>query len=156
ALNHLGAMRAGEKVLIHAAAGGVGMAAVQLAQRAGAEIFATAGSQEKRSLLRSLGVKHVFDSRSLAFADEILALTGGRGADLVLNSLPGAFIPRSLAPLSPGGRFLEIGKRGIWDAPQVAQVRPGAAYHVIYLGEIAERDPGFIRDLLAELLPAFA
>src|SRR5262249_42111255 len=71
ALNHVGRMRAGERVLIHAAAGGVGLAAVRLAQLAGAEIFATAGSDEKRDYLRSLGIRHVFDSRSLAFAQDI-------------------------------------------------------------------------------------
>ncbi len=115
ALHTLGRMRRGERVLIHAAAGGVGMAAVQLAQRAGAEIFATAGSPEKRALLRELGVQHVFDSRILDFADEIMAATNGRGVDLVLNSLAGAAIPRSLACLAPRGRFLEIGKRDIYE-----------------------------------------
>ena len=74
---------------MHAAAGGVGMAAVQLAQRAGATVFATAGSPAKRALLRTLGVAHVFDSRSAGFADEVLAATGGRGVDVVLNSLVG-------------------------------------------------------------------
>ena len=84
-------------MLIHAAAGGVGLAAVQLAQRAGAEIFATAGSPEKRAYLKSLGVPHVMDSRSLDFAGEIMEITDGRGVDVVLNSLAGEFIPKSLS-----------------------------------------------------------
>src|SRR5207248_2987318 len=92
-LNHLARMGEGERVLIHAAAGGVGLSAVQLAQRAGAEIFATAGSPEKRAFLQYIGVKHVMDSRSLAFADEVIQRTGGRGVDIVLHSLPREYIP---------------------------------------------------------------
>ena len=110
ALNHLGRLAEGERVLIHAAAGGVGQAALRIARRAGAEIFATAGSPEKREFLRSLGVQHVMDSRSLDFADEVMELTDGEGVDVVLNSLAGEFIPKSLSTLRPGGRFLEIGK----------------------------------------------
>ena len=155
-LNRLAGMKPGERVLIHAAAGGVGMAAVQLAQRAKAEIFATAGSHAKRELLTSLGVPHIMDSRSLDFAEEIKRLTAGEGIDIVLNSLSGAFIPKSLSLLRKGGRFLEIGKRGIWDAAQVEQANPGVAYHVIYLGEVAETEPSLIRSMLEELVDAFA
>ena len=100
-------------MLIHAATGGVGLAALQLARNAGAEIFATAGTDEKRALLASMGVKHVLDSRSLTFRDQILEQTGGTGVDVVLNSLSGQFIPASLAVLAPYGRFVEIGKRDI-------------------------------------------
>lgn len=113
ALRELGRLRRGERVLIHSAAGGVGLTAVQLAQHIGAEIFATAGSPEKRAYLRSLGIEHVMDSRSLAFADEIMELTGGQGVDVVLNSLAGDAIDRSLAVLAPYGRFLELGKQDI-------------------------------------------
>jgi NADPH:quinone reductase-like Zn-dependent oxidoreductase/thioesterase domain-containing protein/acyl carrier protein len=119
ALHHLGRLRRGDSVLIHAAAGGVGLAAVALAQRAGATIFATAGTEEKRAFLRSLGILHVMDSRSLAFADEILALTGGRGVDVVLNSLSGEFIDKGIAILAPNGRFLEMGKRDIFAGRQI-------------------------------------
>jgi acyl transferase domain-containing protein/acyl carrier protein len=132
ALNTLGRMRPGERVLIHAAAGGVGLAAVALARRAGAEIFATAGSREKHEFLRSLGVKHIFSSRTLQFADQILELTGGRGVDVVLNSLTGEFIDKSVAVLARGGRFLEIGKAGIWTSERMAEARPDVAYHPIY------------------------
>ena len=110
ALCTLGRISAGDRVLIHAAAGGVGLAAVQLAQRAGAEIFATAGSPEKRAYLRDLGIPHVLNSRSLEFAEEIMALTGGRGVDLVLNSLAGEFIPKSLSVMATGGTL--SGNRG--------------------------------------------
>lgn len=107
-------LAAGERILIHAAAGGVGMAAVQIAQGLGAEVFATAGSPEKRAALRALGVKHVMDSRTLAFADEVKTATNGRGVDVVLNSLGGEFLHRSLELVAPRGRFLELGKRDLF------------------------------------------
>ena len=107
-------MQRGERVLIHSGTGGVGLAAVQLAVKAGAIVFATAGSAEKRELLTALGVPHVMDSRSLAFADEVLKLTGGEGVDVVLNSLSGEAIDKSLSILRPFGRFIEIGKTDIY------------------------------------------
>ena len=113
ALHDLARLQADERVLIHSATGGVGLAAVQLAQRIGAEVYATAGSGEKRSLLQSLGVQHVFNSRSLDFASEIWERTGDTGIDVVLNSLGGDFIPRSLDLLRDGGRFVELGKRDL-------------------------------------------
>ena len=113
AINTLAGLKKGERILIHAAAGGVGLAAVQLAQQIGAEIFATAGHEEKREYLRSLGVEHVMDSRSLDFVDAVKELTNGEGIDVVLNSLAGEFIPAGLGLLRYRGRFLEIGKRDI-------------------------------------------
>ncbi|MGH8046426.1 MAG: thioester reductase domain-containing protein, partial [Chthoniobacterales bacterium] len=113
ALENIGRLQRGERVLIHAATGGVGLAAIQIAREIGAEIFATAGTPEKRDHLRSLGVRHVMDSRSLAFADEVMAATNGEGVDLVLNSLSGEAIARGLAVLRPFGRFVEIGKRDV-------------------------------------------
>ena len=115
ALYTLARLRKGETILIHAAAGGVGLAAVQLAQRIGAIVLATAGSEEKRAYLRSLDVALVMDSRTLDFADEILRCTGGRGVDVVLNSLAGAFQQKSLAVCAPHGRFVEIGKRDLFE-----------------------------------------
>src|SRR5205814_647899 len=112
-LRELGRMQSGQSVLIHAAAGGVGMAAVRLAQQAGARIFATAGSEEKRNYLRGLGIFCVMNSRSTAFVAEVMEKTGGLGVDIVLNSLAGEFIERSLSVMAPGGRFIEIGKTGI-------------------------------------------
>jgi acyl transferase domain-containing protein/NADPH:quinone reductase-like Zn-dependent oxidoreductase/NAD(P)-dependent dehydrogenase (short-subunit alcohol dehydrogenase family)/ubiquinone/menaquinone biosynthesis C-methylase UbiE len=155
ALCRLDRISGGERVLIHAAAGGVGLAAVQLAQRAGAEIFATAGSPEKRAYLKSLGVPHVMDSRSLDFAAGIMEITGGRGVDLVLNSLSGEFIPKSLAVTAAGGRFLEIGRTGIWDEAQVAEMNGSISYFRINLAESFDRNPELIRSLFEELLPDF-
>lgn len=110
-LIHLARLEPGERVLIHGAAGGVGLAAIQIVRLFGGQVFATAGSAEKRDYLRALGVEHVFDSRTLAFADDIRSATGGAGVDVVLNSLAGEAVTRNLQILRPFGRFLEIGKR---------------------------------------------
>ena len=151
-LHRLAGLRAGERVLIHAAAGGVGLAAVQLAQRLGAEVFATAGSAAKREMLRSKGVRHAMNSRSLSFADEVLEATHGEGVHVVLNALAGDFIPASLRVLASGGRFLELGKRGIWSPESVAKVRPDVGYYVYDLGAEALADHGLLRPMLDEIL----
>lgn len=115
ALKQLANLQPGERVLIHGAAGGVGIAAVQLARHLGAEVFATAGSDEKRQFVALLGADHVFDSRSLDYAEQILAITDGEGVDVVLNSLAGEAIRRNLHVLRPFGRFLELGKRDFFE-----------------------------------------
>ena len=153
-LHRLANLRAGERILIHAAAGGVGLAAVQLARRCGAEIFATAGSDEKRSLLRSMGVAHVLDSRSLSFADDIRRATAGEGVHVVLNSLAGDFIRASLDVLASGGCFLELGKRDIMTREGVAQARPGVRYYAYDLGGEALADRGLVRPMLDAILAA--
>ncbi|UKW27930.1 MULTISPECIES: type I polyketide synthase [Streptomyces] len=112
-LGHLARLRPGETLLVHGAAGGVGLAALRYASRVGARPIATAGSGVKRSVLRSLGVEDVLDSRALDFADRVRALTDGRGVDVVLNSLAGEAMVRGLELLRPGGRFVELGKRDI-------------------------------------------
>jgi acyl transferase domain-containing protein/NADPH:quinone reductase-like Zn-dependent oxidoreductase/NADP-dependent 3-hydroxy acid dehydrogenase YdfG len=155
-LHYLARMKVDDRVLVHAAAGGVGLAAVQLAHRAGAEIFATAGSLEKRSHLQALGVTHVFDSRSLDFANEIMSRTGGCGVDIVLNSLAGKFIEKSVSVLAPGGRFLELGKRGILTREQFGAKRPDCEYYAYDLGEEALGDLSLLPGMFKELLAAFA
>ncbi|MCC6892486.1 MAG: SDR family NAD(P)-dependent oxidoreductase [Anaerolineae bacterium] len=154
ALHHVGHIRAGESVLIHAAAGGVGLAAVQLARQMGAEIFATAGSPEKRAFLTSIGVQHVMDSRSLSFADEIMEITNGRGVDLVLNSLAGDTIPKSLSVLADGARFLEIGKSGLLTAEEAAALGRGIQYSIIDWTGDALHNPQLIRSMLEQLIAA--
>ncbi|OKK03457.1 hypothetical protein AMK26_18340 [Streptomyces sp. CB03234] len=114
ALRHLARLRRGEKVLIHSASGGTGLAALNLARACGAEVLATAGSEAKRAYLRGLGVRHVMDSRTLDFADQVRDLTGGRGVDVVLNSLTGPAQSAGLGLLAHRGRFLELGKRDIY------------------------------------------
>ncbi len=152
ALNEVGRLRRGERVLIHAAAGGVGLAAVQLAQEVGAEIFATAGSPEKHAFLRSLGIEHVFSSRTPDFVEAIRARTGGRGVDLVLNSLTGEFIPRSFDVLVEGGRFMEIGRLGIWSQEQAKEARPDVAYTVVFMGDLFATDRDRSQRMLASIM----
>ncbi|MEZ5286500.1 MAG: MDR/SDR family oxidoreductase [Vicinamibacterales bacterium] len=151
-LRHLAAVRPGQRVLIHAAAGGVGLAAVPMAQQAGAEVLATAGSDRKRSFLRDCGVTHVFDSRSAAFADGVMAAAGGEGVDVVLNALSGAAIEASFAVLRRGGTFLEIGKRDIKDPDWVRGLGRDIAYHIVDWGETAAREPAVIARLLSEVV----
>ncbi|WP_156765883.1 SDR family NAD(P)-dependent oxidoreductase, partial [Mycobacterium sp. E342] len=103
-----------DKVLIHSGTGGVGQAAIAIARAASCEVFATAGSPQRRQLLRDMGIEHVYDSRSTAFADEIRRDTGGYGVDVVLNSLPGAAQRAGIELLAFGGRFVELGKRDIY------------------------------------------
>lgn len=154
ALATLGRIQKGEKVLIHAATGGVGLAAISVARRHGAEIYATAGSEEKRNYLRKLGVQHIFDSRSLDFADGVMAATGGYGVDLVLNSLPGPFLEKGLNLLASGGRFLEIGKRDIYaDTPiGLRALRKNVSFFAIDLARLAEERPDRLRDELENVL----
>lgn len=154
ALHHLAQLRAGERVLIHAAAGGVGQAAVALARAAGAEVFGTA-SAPKHDVLRRIGVDHVLDSRSTDFADRVRELTDGRGVDVVLNSLNGESIAAGLRSLADGGRFVELGRVGVWTAEQARRVRPDVRYHRFDFGDVAEQDPTVVARLFAALLPRF-
>jgi acyl transferase domain-containing protein/acyl carrier protein len=156
-LHHLARLSCGERVLIHAAAGGVGLAAVQLAQHAGAEIFATAGSSEKRAYLKSMRVPHVLDSRSLAFTDEIMKTTGGSGVDVVLNSLPGEYITRSLSILAAYGRFVEIGKTDIYQNKPLGlfPFRNNLSYFALDLERVCRERPALLRSLLLELMAMF-
>ncbi|NEO38509.1 MAG: SDR family NAD(P)-dependent oxidoreductase [Moorea sp. SIOASIH] len=149
-LQHLAKIQPGERVLIHAAAGGVGQAAVQIALQTGAEVFATA-SPPKWEFLKSMGIKHIMNSRTLEFADEIMSLTQGKGVDIVLNSLNGDFIDKSFAVLATQGRFVEIGKIGIWEQQQVMQKRPDADYFPFDIGERIQQQPGLIAKISEEL-----
>jgi acyl transferase domain-containing protein len=155
-LVHLGKIKRGERVLIHAATGGVGLAAIEIARWAGAEVFATAGSEEKRAYLRSLGITHVFHSRTSDFAKEIVKITGAKGVDLVLNSLSGELIGASFEVLAEGGRFLEIGKNDLWTPEQASALGKRVQYFIVDLGVVMETDATLvqaelaaIRDLLA-------
>jgi NADPH:quinone reductase-like Zn-dependent oxidoreductase/acyl carrier protein len=157
ALCHLGRLREGEKVLIHGAAGGVGLAAIQIAKWRGAEIFASAGSDEKRDFLRLLGVDHIFDSRSLSYADEIMSLTGGGGIDVVLNSLAGEAINRNFRVLKPFGRFLELGKRDFYENTKIGlrPFRNNITYFGIDADQLMCERPELTRQLFAEVMALF-
>ncbi|MEW6732242.1 MAG: SDR family NAD(P)-dependent oxidoreductase [Acidobacteriota bacterium] len=158
ALNNLARMGCEDRVLIHSATGGVGLAAIQLAQQAGAEIFATAGSPEKRQLLETLGVKHIFDSRSLAFADEIMQQTNGKGVDIVLNCLTGEALEKNLAILAPYGRFIEIGKRDIYQNSQLelGHFRRNLCYFAVDLARMVVERPAQCGNMLRELMKQFS
>ncbi len=136
ALVVLGKLCKGERVLIHSAAGGVGMAALQIARWKEAEIFATAGTPEKRDYLSSIGIKNVYNSRSLDFTEEILADTENNGVNVILNSLAGEFIPKSLSILAPLGRFLEIGMRDILSNQKLGlgYFAKNVTFHAIMVG----------------------
>lgn len=135
ALRDEGGLGPGTSVLVHAATGGVGMAAIALARNAGARVLATAGSPEKRNFLLALGIETVADSRSPSFAADIMTATDGVGVDIVLNSLSGEMIAAGFDVLKPGGRFLELGKAGIWDEPRAAAYRPDIRYRRIVLDD---------------------
>ena len=141
-------LEAGDRVLIHAGAGGVGLAAIQLAQAAGAEVFATA-SAPKQAYLRSLGVEHIYDSRRTAFGKEIIEDTDGAGVDVVLNSLTGeGFIDASLSCLAHGGRFVELARRDILSAGEMAAARPDVAYLILELDVLKKTDPAWVGRVL--------
>ena len=158
ALVELARVRPGERLLIHGAAGGVGIAAIQLARHLGLEIFATAGSDEKRDFIRMLGVDHILDSRSLRFADEIMALTGGEGVDVVLNSLAGEAIVKNLRILRPFGRFLELGKRDFYENSRIGlrPFRNNITYHGIDADQLMAVNPGLTGELFAKITALFA
>ncbi len=113
-LHDLAGICSSDRLLIHSATGGLGQAAIAVARLAGAEIFATAGSEQRRQVLRDMGIKHVYDSRSTDFADQIRRDTDGYGIDIVLNSLTGAAQRAGLGLLAVGGRFIEVGKRDVY------------------------------------------
>jgi acyl transferase domain-containing protein/NAD(P)-dependent dehydrogenase (short-subunit alcohol dehydrogenase family)/acyl carrier protein len=148
----LGGLKAGERVLIHAAAGGVGMAAVQLAQRIGAEVYGTASSG-KWEAVKAQGVAHVASSRDLGFASSLREASGGRGVDVVLNSLSGEFVDESLSLLSRGGRFIEMGKTDVRDASAMATKYPGTSYRAF---DLMEAGPARLGEMLASVAEALA
>ena len=149
-LHELARIKSGDKVLIHSATGGVGQAAIAIARAAGAEIFATAGSEQRRQLLRDMGIEHVYDSRSLEFADQIRRDTEGYGVDVVLNSVTGAAQRAGLELLALGGRFVEIGKRDIYGDTRLGlfPFRRNLAFYAVDLGLLSYSDPDRLRELL--------
>ncbi|NBH12545.1 polyketide synthase dehydratase domain-containing protein, partial [Amycolatopsis sp. SID8362] len=149
----LAGLRAGESVLIHAGAGGVGMAAIQLARHLGAEVYATA-SPGKWDVLRASGLDdaHLASSRTTGFAELFREASGGRGVDVVLNALTQEFVDASFALMPRGGRFLEMGKADVRDAGDVAAAHPGVAYQAF---DLVEAGPDRIRELFTEVIALF-
>ncbi|MDV5148009.1 SDR family NAD(P)-dependent oxidoreductase [Streptomyces sp. SBC-4] len=153
ALRDLADVQPGERLLVHSAAGGVGMAAVQLARHWGVEVHGTA-SPGKWEALRRLGLDdaHISSSRTLDFEDAFRTTSGGAGMDVVLNSLAREFVDASLSLLGPGGRFVEMGKTDVRDPEKVAADHPGVGYRAFDLGEAG---PERIGEMLAEVLALF-
>jgi len=158
ALDTLGRLRKEETVLIHGGAGGVGLAAIAVAQRIGAKIIATAGSPVKRSLLRALGVEHVLSSRSMAFAQQVKEITEGRGVDVVLNSLAGSAMETSLGLLRPYGRFLELGKQDYYanTAVGMRSLKNNISYFGIDIDSLLADRPDLAKSTLADVMACVA
>ncbi|MBR9911241.1 MAG: type I polyketide synthase [Gammaproteobacteria bacterium] len=159
ALKHLAQLQPGERILIHGAAGGVGLAAIQVASWLGAEIFATVGSPAKRDVVRLLGVDNIYDSRSLSFGEEILAATpDGKGVDVVLNSLAGEAINQNLRVLKPFGRFLELGKRDFYENTAIGlrPFRNNISYFGIDSDQLMSERPQLTATLFREMMALFA
>ncbi|ORA84602.1 polyketide synthase, partial [Mycobacterium intermedium] len=149
-LQDLARIKAGDKVLIHSATGGVGQAAIAIARAAGAEIYATAGSEKRRQLLRDMGIEHVYDSRSVEFATQIRRDTDGYGVDIVLNSVSGAGQRAGIQLLAVGGRFVEIGKRDVYanTRMELFPFRHNLTFHYLDLGLMAASQPAAVSELL--------
>ena len=152
ALHDLAHLKAGERILVHAAAGGVGMAAVQLAQWLGAHVLATA-SAPKWDTVRALGVEHVASSRDVSFVEAFQSATGKQGVDVVLNALSGEFVDKSASLLRPGGRFIEMGKTDLRDDAQMAKAFPGIHYRAF---DLSEAGPDRIAEMLKSIGEGFA
>ena len=153
-----GQLQEGESVLIHAATGGVGQAAVQIALLQGATVYATAGSEEKRKLLLDQGVTAVFNSRDLQFSEQLLKATNGRGVDLVLNSLSGKAIEHSFRTLAPYGRFIEIGKVDIYDENRISlyPFRKNLSYFAVDIDAALQDRPTAIRKSMRQIFALVA
>ena len=152
-LHDLARISATDKVLIHSGTGGVGQAAIAIAKAVGAQIFATAGSPERRKLLHDMGIEYVYDSRSTEFADQIRRDTAGYGVDVVLNSLPGAAQSAGLDLLSFGGRFVEIGKRDIYGDTRLGlfPFRRNLTFYAVDLGLMSVTHPDEAHRLLRKV-----
>ncbi len=156
-LNYLARLREGERILIHGAAGGVGIAAIQYAHHCGAEIFATAGTPEKRKFLELLGVDHILDSRTLDFADDILELTEKQGVDVVLNSLAGEAMVQNFKVLRPFGRFIELGKRDFYENSKLdlKPFRNNITYYGVDADQLLEFEQERSSELMLEVMALF-
>ncbi|WAC89959.1 type I polyketide synthase [Mycobacterium sp. Aquia_213] len=153
-LVEVGRLAPGERVLIHSATGGVGLAAMAIAKMVGARIYTTAGSDAKRDMLAALGVEYVGNSRTADFADEILEITDGYGVDVILNSLPDEAIQRGVQILAPGGRFIELGKKDVYANATLglAALTKSASFSVVDLDLNLKLQPARYRAMLTEIL----
>ncbi len=154
ALVTIGRLKAQDTLLVHAASGGLGLAAIQIARKVGARVLATAGTPEKVRFLQELGIEHVFDSRSTSFVDGVLDVTDGQGVDVVLNSLAGEALTAGLTLLRRFGRFLDVTKRDIYSDLRVglSPFRRGLSYHAIDLEQVINFEQDTVQELLQILV----
>ncbi|PHJ17636.1 type i fatty acid synthase, partial [Cystoisospora suis] len=165
ALNDLAKVKKGDRVLVHAVSGGVGLVAVQHCKRVGATVFGTCSGGKKEAYMKALGVTYVTSSRDpVKFAEDMRTFLGEKKLDVVLNSLIDNFIPESLKLLGPKGRFVELGKRGVWTAEQMRKERPDVQYdmvaidtmmeeHPVWYGKMLDRISGLVESRQLEPLP---
>jgi NADPH:quinone reductase-like Zn-dependent oxidoreductase/acyl carrier protein len=153
ALRDIARLERGETVLIHSAAGGIGLAAIQLARELGAQVIATAGTASKRDFLKAIGIEHVFDSRSLEFVADVLRVSQGRGVDVVVNSLAGVAMEKSLSLVAPFGRFLELGKRDIGEGRRIdlSPFLKSISYFGVALDLYVEQKPDYASRVFHEV-----
>lgn len=152
-LIELARIKKGDKVLVHAATGGVGLAAIQLCKLYNCEIFATAGNEDKRAYLKSIGIEHVYNSRTLDFYDEILKDTDNKGVDIVLNSLTGEAMYKSLSLLSDFGKFIEIGKKDIYENSKIGLevFQKSLSYFMVDAQKMLFEKPEVLGELLIDI-----
>ena len=149
-VRHLARLQRGERVLVHSATGGVGMAVIDLAQAAGARVHATAGSEARRDLLRAMGVEYVYDSRTLDFAEQVRDDTGGEGVDVVVNALEGVALQVGLDLVRPGGRFIDVGGSSR-DRLRLSPPRHNVTFATVDLATAGERLPTLTGTLMREI-----
>ncbi|EPS42294.1 hypothetical protein H072_3762 [Dactylellina haptotyla CBS 200.50] len=159
-LRYVAQIGEGETILIHSAAGGTGQAAIQIAQYLGAKVFATVGTKDKRELLtRQYGIPedHIFNSRDADFAKQVRHLTGGKGVDVVFNSLSGEMLFSSWESLAPFGRFVEIGKKDIQsqNGLPMGQFEKNCSFNAVDLGHMFLQRPKQVTKIVDEVLGLF-
>jgi len=156
-LYSLAQLERGERILVHSGTGGVGLAAIQYAESVRAEVYATVGTAEKRAFLQARGIKHIFNSRSLDFAEEVMKATGNEGVDVVLNGLAGEVIPKSLSVLRPLGRFVELGRRDFFQNTPLglAPFYHGLSFHSVSLGSLLMMRPALFQLLMEKIVEGF-
>ncbi|GAM27561.1 hypothetical protein SAMD00019534_107370 [Acytostelium subglobosum LB1] len=153
-------LQAGEKILIHSAAGGVGLSAVQIAKHLGAEIFVSVGTKDKVEFMKTIGIAadHILNSRNASFHDDIMRLTNGAGVDVVLNSLSGDLIAKSILSLANYGRFVEIGKKDIYSDSKIGLLpfRNNLSYLAVDVAQMTINRRAYLANLMNKtLLPLF-
>lgn len=145
----------GNRILVHAASGGTGLALVQVAKRLGLDVLATAGSSSKRAFLSSIGVQLVGSSRDHGFVDSVHAVTGGQGVDIAINTLGADFVRPTLSTITHGGHFVELGRDREATSQLENQARTDVGRHRVFLPDLWQLNPNLMHSILLELIARF-